>query len=348
MEEHWNATVLAVVMRWDYGDPARGPSCEDAFFLRNMEPLVDRLEPLWIDEYLDDPDTLRELVLRRVRELQPDLVFFVPFRHEFSPATLDEVRALAPTLAWFSDDQWRFADYTSQLAPHYTHVCSTDPLSLPAYRALGVEPILTQWGGIEPEGGGEPLPPDGDFAFDVMFIGMADPFRRWMLAQLLEAGFDVSAFGAGWPAGRVAFAEMPDFFRHSRVNLNVSNSRNHDVRFLQASAENQAHYAATTKLWEQPKARHFEIALAGGFQLSNYFIGMEEYFVIGDEIAIYTTPDECVQQVRRFLADAELRCEVARAGWERSRREHTWPHRMRGVLARALGPAQVASPAAGH
>jgi hypothetical protein len=41
--------------------------------------------------------------------------------------------------------------------------------------------------------------------------------------------------------------------------------------------------------------------------------------------------------VRRYLDDAELRCRVARSGWERCRHEHTWQHRMRELLTAVLG-----------
>ena len=60
---------------------------------------------------------------------------------------------------------------------------------------------------------------------------------------------------------------------------------------------------------EQIKARNFEIPLAGGFQLSNYVPGLEKYLKIGDEIAVYNTPEECAQQVEYYLANDEIRRE---------------------------------------
>jgi spore maturation protein CgeB len=333
-----DTTILAVVMQWDYADETRGVSCEQTFFLDHLRPLVGAVETLFIDDYIASGtgfDQLAELTLARVAELKPDLVFFVPFQFEFAPATLDRIRELAPTMAWFSDDQWRFADYTSKLAPHYTHVCTTDPFSIPAYRQIGVEPILSQWGGNDLGPEHAPLPPDGDFAFDVSFVGGRDPFRDWTVRMLEQQGVTVATYGAGWPNGRVFLEDMPSVFRESRINLNLSNSRNHDVRMVSESPGNQQHYLATTKTWEQPKARHFEIALGAGFQLSSYFVGMEDYFEIGREIAIFTTPEDCALQIGRYLADPELRVEVARAGWERARRDHTWDRRMRGVLSAA-------------
>jgi spore maturation protein CgeB len=337
VEPTWNISILAVAMRWDYGIEARGRSNEDVFLVENLRPHVREVDTLWIDEHLDDPATLHRLVLERMDDTAPDVVLFTPFRDELATQTLDAVRERATSIAWFSDDQWRFDDYSSRLAPHYSVVATTDSFSVPKYEAIGVRPVLMQWAGFPTSDDRAPLPPDGPFEHDVTFIGMADPFRVWFVNQLLTNGIPVEAYGAGWPNGRVSYEEMERLYRVSRVNLNISNSRNHDVRFLSASPENQVHYANMTKDREQPKARHFEIALAGGFQLSNYYIGMEDAFTIGRDIAIYTTPEECILQVQRFLGDAEQRCAMARSAWERCRHEHTWPIRMRELLVGALG-----------
>ncbi|MBC7460449.1 MAG: glycosyltransferase [Thermoleophilia bacterium] len=335
MKKPGDLKVLAVIMQWDYADPTRGRSCEDSFFVDHLRPLVGSIDTMWIDDYITSPALLQSLLddtLARIRATQPDLVFFVPFQMEFAPEALDRIRELCPTMAWFSDDQWRFDDHTSRLAPHYTWVCTTDRFRVDSYRAIGVEPILSQWGGRDMGAGSAPLPPDGDFAFDVSFVGGRDAYRDWMVHTLEGQGVSVTTYGAGWPNGRVFEDDMPAVFRESRINLNLSNSRNHDIRFVNASPANQAYYGQTTKVSEQPKARHFEIALAGGFQLSSYFVGMEDFFVIGDEIAIFTTPEECALQIKRFLAEPERRYEIALASWERARRDHTWDARMRGVL----------------
>lgn len=340
VKDHGELKVLAVVMQWDYADETRGRSCEASFFVDHLRPLVQSVDTLWIDDYIRSPALLPKLLddtLERIRATEPDLVFFVPYQFEFMPEQLDRIRELCPTMAWFSDDQWRFDDHTSLLAPHYTWVCTTDRFKVDSYRAIGVEPVLSQWGGKDGGADSAPLPPDGDFAFDVSFVGGRDAFREWAVGMLEAQGVSVATYGAGWPNGRVFEEDMPAVFRESRINLNLSNSRNHDLRFVTASPANQEYYGRTTKVSEQPKARHFEIALAGGFQLSSYFVGMEDFFVIGDEIAIFTTPEECALQIGRFLADPERRYEIALASWERARRDHTWDARMRGVLAAAFG-----------
>ncbi len=46
-----------------------------------------------------------------------------------------------------------------------------------------------------------------------------------------KRGINVSVFGIGWPNGQVSSDEMNDIFMNSRINLNISNSENHDLRY---------------------------------------------------------------------------------------------------------------------
>lgn len=325
-------TILPVVMKWDYGDQARGRSCEDAFFVQNLRKLASRVEPVWIDDVLTRPDELMSRVEAAIERHAPDLLFLVPFRDEFTPEMLRRLRERVDTLAWFSDDEWRFEDFTRHLAPHYTYVCTTDPLAAPAYRSLGVEPILTAWAG---QLTGDDLGPiDSEFEHDVSFVGGLDPNRRWFLRQLQKRGIAVEHFGAGSPHGRVSFDEMEHIFRTSRVSLNLSNSRNSDIRFVLSSPITLATYLRSRKTTEQIKARNFEIPLAGGLQVTNYVPGLERHFEIGTEVVAFATVDDCARQIQRFLDDPLARNSVARAGYDRARKHHTYEHRFRKILAR--------------
>ena len=333
----WHKKVLAVLLQWDYGVAARGVSIEKATFHATLQQLVDVVEPLWYDEYLPDPAPLQELVLQRARQLRPDLIFFVPYTDQFTPATLDALKREYPTYAWFGDDQWRFDGYTSRYAPHFTHVSTTDPWSVTKYRELGMEPILTQWGAqpfAEERGA---LQDEGEFVRDVSFVGGKTKYREWFVQQLGRMGIPVACFGAGWTDGRVDNREMERIFRTSRINLNISNSVSHDIRFVLGSPRNLLHYLRSPKRVEQMKARNFEIPLAGGFQLSNYVPCLERYLAIGEELAVYTTPEECAGQIGYYLAEGGLRRRIAARGHARTLSEHTYRHRLEGILEQVWG-----------
>ncbi len=331
MAEKFPKKILAVLLEWDYGDKARGPSAERAWFFDNLSALAEEVEPFWYDGYLADPAALRLALLARAESFRPDLIFFLPYQDQFDAATLDALKGKYATCAWFGDDTWRFDSFSSKLAPHFTHVCTTDPFSLEKYRALGVAPILTQWA-AQPLPGAPAAGAAGDYRFDVSFIGARNSVRAWFIDFLRARGVGVECFGHGWPGGKVAAAEMAGIFAASRINLNLSNSATPDLRYLTAGPKNFLSYLAAEKRAEQIKARNFEIPLAGGFQLTNYVAGLERYLEIGREVAVFASPEECAAQARYYLAhDAERRA-IAAAGLARAERDHTYLARLREIL----------------
>lgn len=328
----WNKKILAVLLEWDYGIKSRGPSIEQTSFVETLRQLVTTVEPLWYDDYLRDTNPLQEIALSRSRELHPDLIFFVPYTDQFTTATLDALKLDCPTYAWFGDDQWRFDNFTARYAPHFSHVSTTDPWSVTKYRRLGIEPILTQWAGqpfAEERGA---LPTGSAFDFDVSFVGGMNSYRKWFVQHLERLGVEVACFGSGWPNGRIDNVTMERIFRSSRINLNLSNSVSHDLRFVFSSPRALYNYLRSPKRVEQMKARNFEIPLAGGFQLANYVPCLERYLTIGGEVAVYTTPEECTGQVRFYLENEAQRSAIAMRGHQRALAEHTYQHRLEAIL----------------
>jgi spore maturation protein CgeB len=330
-DHRWDKKVLAVLLEWDYGDQRRGPSMERVFFYDTLSALVRRVEPFWYDAYLNDIPALQQRVIAKAREYAPDLILFVPFADQFSPETLDRLKSQWRTAAWFGDDTWRFESFTARMAPHFTYAATTDLFSVPKYRKLGIDPIVTQWAAQLSGTAPGPVPP-GSYEYDVSFVGGCNVFRAWYIDMLKTMGISVRCFGAGWPAGRVSFGEMDRIFYTSRINLNLSNSTNHDIRFILSSVRSLANYVRSSKRYEQIKARNFEIPLAGGFQLTNYVAGLEKYLSIGEEVAVFSTPEECAQQVRYYLANEDQRVGIAVKGQRRAQAEHTYSRRLGAML----------------
>lgn len=327
-----NKSVLAVLLQYDYGRPERGVSAEKLWFYDNLVKLTERVEVFWYDDYLNNLPLLQQHVIDKAREISPDLIFFVPFLDQFTFETLDLLKKSYTTVAWFGDDTWRFDSFSSRYAPHFSYVATTDPFSVNSYKRIGVVPILTEWAAELYSERMGPLGETESYEYDVSFVGGHSRYRAWLIERLACSGIKVSCFGAGWPNGRVSFERMEQIFRTSRINLNISNSINHDIRFVLSSVRNFANYFRAAKRAEQVKARNFEIPLAGGFQLSNYVLGLERHLAIGQEIAIYTTPEDCAQLIRYYLENEEMRMNMLLRGHERAKSEHTYLHRLDGIF----------------
>lgn len=73
------------------------------------------------------------------------------------------------------------------------------------------------------------------YKYDVSFVGGISGYREYLINQLKKKGVKVECFGAGWENGRVTFEEMGEIFENSKINLNISNSVNYDVRYIFSS-----------------------------------------------------------------------------------------------------------------
>ena len=333
----WDKTVLAVLMKYDYCKIKRGISGDKVFFFDSLEKLVTRIIPFWYDDYLKNLKDLQAEVIINVKKLKPDLVFFAPYTNQFTIDTLDLIKEICPTFAWFGDDQWRFDNYSSKYAPHYTYISTTDPWSVSKYKQIGITPILTQWAARPYSDVIGPIAEGEKYEHTLSFVGGYNTYRSWFIKQIIKYGFDVECFGVGWPNGRISFEEMGNVFRKTKINLNISNSINHDIRFIRASLKNLGKYLSTQKNSEQMKARNFEIPLSGGFELTNYVVGLERYFRIGDEVAVYGTIEECIKQIIYYLENDDERRKIAERGHQRTKSEHTIYKRLEDILEAIWG-----------
>lgn len=325
--------ALVVILKDDYGDPSRGESYEYIYFYRSLQKIFPECALFDFGPYLKRPERLQENLLHTAERFAPDVVFFTLYEDQFQFDTLDRLRRWAVTVNWFCDDQWRFQTFSRRYAPYFSWVVTTDRFAVDKYRDCGqANVILSQWAA------GDLRPDDAlaheDYEFDVSFIGGVNPFRKWMISELSKRGIDVACFGFGWPRGRVSQTRMQEIFRRTKVNLNLSNSKSHDLRFAFSSLWNFLHVRGTPKDKEQIKGRHFEVGAWGGFQLTNYVEFLEDYFEIGREIAVFGTLDDLPDKIRYYLRHDELRRKIAAAGHRRIREEHTYDHRFREVFAR--------------
>jgi len=96
----------------------------------------------------------------------------------------------------------------------------------------------------------------------------------------------------------------------------------------------------------QVRLREFEGPMAGGFYMTGWLEELAEHYEIGREIVCYRSHTELVDLSRYYLAHADERERIRRAGHERAIRCHTWQHRFAGLFAElaregVLAPRQV-------
>ena len=247
---------------------------------------------------------INEELIALVRKEKPRYVLWMSSMYEVTAATFDAIRREGATIiGWFNDDEYRFAFYHQWWLPHVDYCVTHDLQSVERYRALGARPVFA----FPCEG----TPVEKDWSkveenYEVSFVGRKSKSMRGdYIYRLEQEGIAVNLFGRGWEHGYVTTGQMLDIFGTSKINLNFSGTGNR----------------------KGIKARIAIVCLAGGFLLTEYAPGLERFFEIGKELAVFKDAAGMVDQIRYYLAHDEERRAVARAGWERAVKEYT-PARM--------------------
>ncbi|MDX9690677.1 MAG: glycosyltransferase, partial [Alphaproteobacteria bacterium] len=135
---------------------------------------------------------------------------------------------------------------------------------------------------------------------DVSFIGnvrLAD--RKEWLDYLKANDIKVQSYGVGSDNGFVSFKEMISIFNRSKINLNFTSTTDVGNYTIKPPTLNNR--------IRQSKGRPIEIAMCGGFILSQYAPGIEEMFDLGEEFDVFQTKEELLAKIRHYLEEDDKR-----------------------------------------
>lgn len=83
---------------------------------------------------------------------------------------------------------------------------------------------------------------------------------------------------------------------------------------------------------EQIKGRNFEVPGCGGFVLTGRADNLEQYYENGKEVVFFEGRSDLVEKTRYYLAQEQERAAIALAGYERTRKEHTYARRFQEIF----------------
>lgn len=127
--------------------------------------------------------------------------------------------------------------------------------------------------------------------------------RRNLMSALAErhsftlySGSDVNLVPGARAGGIISYdTQMPQVFRNSKINLNVT------LRSIVSGIP----------------LRALDIMGAGGFLLSNYQPELAEYFVDGEEVVMFESREDMLEKAAYYLQHEEQRKEIAYRGWKK-------------------------------
>ncbi|MFH1867218.1 MAG: glycosyltransferase [Patescibacteria group bacterium] len=342
--------ILFAALKHDYGDPQRGPSFEFTNFFDTLQHMSQVEAELWpIDELIlkYGKERMNQMLLDKVKQEEPDLLFTFLFTDEFDKNVIADISQHTNTLTlnWFGDDQWRFAGYSELWAPAFSWIASTDSEAVKKYQRLGLKNVIkTQWACNH----FSYHPVASKKKYGVTFVGQPHSNRRQVIKKLREVGISIDCFGYGWPSGRIFQDQMVELFSSSAINLNLSNvsfgwsiksvakiflhRHGQKIRLNNFSQMRQNATNLFTAKHEQMKGRNFEVPGCGGFLLTSYIPELSEYYELDKEVVVFKNHEELIQKIKYYLHHNDERQAVARAGYERTIKDHTYERRFRAIF----------------
>jgi spore maturation protein CgeB len=363
--------IAYVALKYDYGKKERGFSFEHNNFYDALAQMPETtgagntLIYFPFDEIMQEVgrEAMNAKLLEMIKTERPDFTFFCIFTDEIDTATLTAIKEskATTTFNWFTDDHWRFDNFGKYYCHYFDYVGTTDSQAPRKYEAIGYKNVIkTQWAcnhrmykptGVAPEKIGARTP--AEYRYDVTFVGQPHGDRKEVVAKLQAAGLSVQCWGGGWPNGRISQEGMLEVFSNSKVNLNLTKSS--DMVSLKALVKvffyrrnDQTYRLHRPGMWvdnlkslinknrEQIKGRNFEVPGTGGFLLTGDADNLSTYYEDGKEIAIFHGIDDLIAKARYYVEHDEERERIAKAGYERTLREHTYEQRFRDIF-RACG-----------
>lgn len=150
--------------------------------------------------------------------------------------------------------------------------------------------------------------------YQLSFVGQRYGARVPLLRALVSAGFQVAAFGPGWPSGFRSLSQMNTIVNESFISFGHGG-----------------------RMWSEAvlglKMRDFDVPMAGGLYLTSYSAELEACYEVGQEILCYSTREQLLGLADWALSHPNDADEIRRGGHERARRCHTWGDRLRTIMA---------------
>jgi spore maturation protein CgeB len=273
---------------------------------------------------------LGEILVARVRDFRPDLVFFLA-QAPVEPLLLRRLSSEGPLLAyWFVEDfqvfpYWRDLApevdvfFTIQREPFFRALTELGRKNF-AFLPLAADPEVYHPLDLTPE-------EIRQFGAAVSFVGAGYRNRREFFQGLLD--FDFKIWGSDWnmhsPLGPfiqnhgawVLEDEAVKIFNASRINLNLHSSPYH---------------LAINPEGDYVNPRTFDLAAAGAFQLVDPRGQLSAFFQPEEEVALFHDLTEAREKIAYYLSHEEERLQVAHQGRQRCLRDHTFSIRLEQAL----------------
>jgi spore maturation protein CgeB len=238
---------------------------------------------------------------------QPDLLFYC---HSFDWIQHDVWREISDelptkTIIWLTDDHMQYEE-TRPVWELFNLIVNANKEGYEKRKKEGFSnAFLSQWACNHFLYKNFNLPK----IYDVSFVGRCNDGRQSFVDVLKKNGINIVTFGQGWENGsRVSQADLIKIYNQSKISLDMS-------------------FASRDSKILSTKGRDFEVPGCGSLLLTKDTKEIAEYFVPGEEIITYHDANDAAEKIEYYLKNEDEREKIAKRGYERFMKEHTYEKR---------------------
>ncbi len=275
-----------------------------------VHKLVDRL---W---------SIQDKIISAVKKSRPDLLFV--FKGElFPPKVAETIRRDfgARVALWFPDDPRYLHSLLIQIAPSFDHVVVSSRSTVPILERKGIRSVIYSPFACDPS---IHKSLEQRKTYPVSFVGTYYPDRARLLSKLIR--YNIRIWGPYWRSPWVPKNLRRHVVSSDSYGMNLVNILNRSKITI------NVHHKSDLQALGKLNMRIFEATGSGSFLITDAPSGLEDFYAPGREIACYSTPDDLVELVDRYLHDDTGRKDIAAAGQERAHRDHTYTKRLQFLL----------------
>lgn len=285
---------------------------------------------------------MRRIFLSLVRGGAYDVVFLATHLDEFDEETLQQAKKYCQIVAWNSDDEVRWENYSQHRVEWYSAMVTNDPITYRTHKQRFPTLHHAQWACTGLWDGRKTQK-----NIDVSFVGQVYGTRERQIAYLMKHAC-LQPFGKG--TGTVGhIASTPNPF--NRVVKTYVAKLFHYV--FPAEMDDTISFEDVNHIWNrtrisftplesakdsvlQIKSRVFDMGLSGTLPVIQETPLLHTYYEPNKEYIPFTTMEECVEKIRYFMIHEKERKKIADAYAARTQAHHLWKYRI-GAILKELG-----------
>ncbi len=268
-------------------------------------------------------ERMNQMLLELVKKEQPDYVFFTLIYDEFYLKTFSALKEVSPktrTINFFSDDEWRFDEYSRYLASYFDHCITTYPPAHRKAKQLGLNNFELMIYACNTD---VYTKRNLDKKYDVSFIGQPTKERVEMLTFLVRNGVNVSIWGKNWGL-------LPEF---DMIKNNYRGVAEDMVEVVNQSKIVLSFLKDDSDKGIQIKGRLSEVAGCGTFQILTG--NKETQFILkdGKEAAYFKDGKDLLKKINYYLLHEKERESIAVRAYEKINKNYSWKTNLKNYFA---------------